>query len=476
MAGHVPLMRSTPEAQGVPSLAILTFIEELERSVPEMHGLVLLRHGQVIAEGWWKPYGPKVPHMLYSLSKSFTSTAIGMAVAEGRLMVDDRVLSFFPEEAPMQPDENLQAMTIHHLLSMSTGHDTDPSGRVFSNRNWVKAFLSLPVEHVPGTHFCYNTAATYMLSAILQKVTGERLIDYLRPRLFEPLGITGAFWESCPLAINTGGFGLMIKTEDIARFGQLYLNKGIWNGQRLIAAEWIEQATRKQIPNGDNPESDWNQGYGYQFWRCRYNNYRGDGAFGQYCIVMPEQDAVLAINSGVTDMQAVLNKVWDCLLPTFAPAPLKENPRAQEELARRLSGLCYDPPAGESTSPLAAKISGRKLIFPENPLKITAAVLDFGPEQAHLRLEMGKQVHIFACGLGAWQFGKSRMFDRYVRATAVSGTWTAPDTFQVTIRYYETPHNQTIRFQFSEDGARVESAMNVSFGPTQSPVLEGLYA
>ncbi|HEX2948789.1 MAG TPA: serine hydrolase, partial [Armatimonadota bacterium] len=317
MAARIQLPRRTPESQGIASQAIQAFVEDLNTHIAEPHSLMLVRHGAVIAEGWWTPYAPELQHMLFSLSKSFTSTAIGMAVTEGRLSVDDPVLSFFPEEAPADPDANLRAMCVRHLLTMSTGHDQDASSRSFSQHNWVKAFLSLPVEHAPGTHFCYNTAATYMLSAILQKVTGEKLISYLRPRLLQPLGITKANWESCPMGINTGGFGLRITTEAIARFGLLYLQNGVWDGRQIVPASWIADATAKQVPNGDMPDSDWSQGYGYQFWRCRHNCYRGDGAFGQFCLVMPEHDAVLAMTSGTGDLQAVLNRVWDDLLPAL---------------------------------------------------------------------------------------------------------------------------------------------------------------
>jgi CubicO group peptidase (beta-lactamase class C family) len=475
MANRIQLPRSAPEAQGIPSLAILSFIEEIESSVPELHSMMLLRHGTVVAEGWVAPYAPQMPHMLFSLSKSFTSTAIGMAVAEGRLKVDDLVLSFFPDEAPAEPDDHLKAMRVRHLLTMSTGHDQDTLQRTSSNHNWVRSFLSLPVEHEPGTHFVYNTAATYMLSAILQKLTGEKLVDYLRPRLFQPLGITGATWESCPLGINIGGYGLSIKTEDIARFGQLYLNQGKWNGKQLLSPAWVEEATSKQVSNGSNPDSDWNQGYGYQFWRCRHNIYRGDGAFGQYCIVMPEQDAVLAITSAVNDMQAVMNKVWECLLPAMSPAPLRANPGAQAELARRLASLRFDPPAGEALSPLAERVSGRKIVFPKNPLNLNSAVFDFGAQGVHFTFRLGRRSHSFDLGLGTWQFGKSKMMSRWPMGVAGSGVWTAPDTFQVTLRHYESPFYQTITCQFSQEGAVIDSNMNVGFGPKDSARLEGKF-
>lgn len=476
MASQYKLARSTPEAQGVASPAIADFLDYVETNVCELHSLMLLRHGNVIAEGWWAPYAAQLPHMLFSLSKSFTSTAIGMAVDEGLLTVDDLVLSFFPDEAPAEPDANLQAMRVRHLLSMSTGHEQDASDRTFPEHNWVKAFLSLPVEHEPGTHFVYNTAATYMLSALLQKITGEKLLDYLRPRLFQPLGITGATWESCPMGINTGGFGLKIKTGDIAKFGQLYLNKGLWNGQRLLSEAWIAEATAKQVPNGDNPDSDWNQGYGFQFWRCRHNCYRGDGAFGQYCLVLPEQDAVLAITAGVNDMQGILTKVWDCLLPDMKATPLAPNAAAQTALNERLASLCFTPPAGESTSAQAARVSGREMLFAPNEMKVSRLQFDFTADSATLILRRGRRKHTLKCGLGVWHFDKSTWFGRGPQKVASSGVWTTPDTFQMTLRYYETPFYQTITCQFTEEGVTVNQVTNVGFGTKEAPALVGHFA
>ncbi|MFN8530593.1 MAG: serine hydrolase [Anaerolineae bacterium] len=313
---------STPEAQGIPSSAVDTFVSALDK-LDSIHSFMLLRHGHVVAEGWWEPYRPQDPHVLFSLSKSFTSTAIGLLVAEGRLTVHDPVLKFFHEEAPAKPSANLQAMQVRHLLSMNTGHETEPfvlSART-EGKTWVKRFLEHPVKHKPGTHFLYNSIATYMLSAIVTKLTGERLIDYLRPRLFEPLGIKNPVWEQSPQGINTGGWGLNITTPDIAVFGQLYLQKGLWNGKRLVPEAWIAEASAFQSDNGPANESDWTQGYGYQFWRCRHNAYRGDGAFGQYCVIMPDQDAVLVITGGLDDMQMPLTALWDHLLPVMSAAP-----------------------------------------------------------------------------------------------------------------------------------------------------------
>ena len=310
-----PLPRSTPEAQGISSAAVRAFIETADQQVDTMHSFMLVRHGQVVAECWWGPESADKPHVLYSLSKSFTSTAVGLAVQEGKLTVDDAVLKFFPDDAPAEPSENLKAMRVRDILSMSGGHQTEP--KLTDEAPWVKSFLAHPVEHKPGDHFLYNSAGTYLCSAIVQKTTGQTVLDYLRPRLFEPLGIEGAEWSRSPQGINCGGWGLFLKTEDIAKFGQLYLQKGQWNGKQLLPAAWIEQATAKQVANGTDPTKDWTQGYGYQFWRCRHGAYRGDGAFGQFCIVMPEQDAVVAITADTKDMQGELNVVWEKLLPAF---------------------------------------------------------------------------------------------------------------------------------------------------------------
>jgi CubicO group peptidase (beta-lactamase class C family) len=275
--------------------------------------------------------------VLWSLSKSFTSTAVGLAVAQGKLSIDDPVLKFFPDSCPPEPSANLKAMRVRDLLTMSCGHDVEPKRT--ENEPWVETFLKHPVPHTPGTHFLYNSMGTYMLSAIVQKVTGQTLLDYLQPRLFQPLGIENPTWDSSPQGINCGGWGLKIRTEDIAKFGQLYLQKGKWEGKQLIPTPWVAQATSKQISNGTDPNRDWTQGYGFQFWRCRHNAFRGDGKDGQFCIVLPDLDAVVAITADTRDMQAELNVVWDKLLPAFHTEPLPDDKAEQEKLKNALKGL-----------------------------------------------------------------------------------------------------------------------------------------
>lgn len=475
MRSENQLPRSTPEAQGVSSAAIQTFVEAVEQKIDALHSFMLLRHGQVIAEGWWAPYGPESPHMLFSLSKSFTSTAVGLAVAEGRLTVEDRVVTFFPEDLPAEVSENLAAMRMHDLLAMATGHVEDTTGYLHQapDGHWVKAFLARPVDRTPGTHFVYNSGATYMLSAIVQKLTGQKIVDYLQPRLFAPLGIANPTWENCPRGINVGGWGLNIKTEDIASFGQLYLQKGLWQGQQLVPAAWVAAATARQVANDSQTNIDWKQGYGYQFWRCQHGAYRGDGAFGQYCIVMPEQDAVLAITSGLGDMQAPLNLVWEHLLPAFASAAHAENKSTQPALAQKLASLALPVAQGARTSATAAKISGQTYHFEPNEEKIEAVTLTFEGDQSRFTLRDHRGTHEVVVGSGAWQKGTTTLDRRGTLPVAASGAWTAEDTYLVKLCFYTTPFCPVITCRFVDEQVLFDFKMNVGFGPVQRPQLVG---
>lgn len=466
-----PFPLSTPEAQGVASTAILAFINAVEAQFGGLHSMILLRHGHTLAQGWWSPYRPECPHELFSLTKSFTSTAVGFAVSEGRLSVDDFVLDFFPQDAPSDPSPNLAAMRVRHLLTMNTGQAQEPSGELMSSPNWVRAFLAQPVEFAPGTHFLYNSAASYMLSAIVQQVTGMTLLDYLQPRLFDPLGIERPFWATCPRGVNIGGWGLSLKTGDIARFGQLLLQKGMWNGRRVLAEAWIDEATAWQTPNGSDENSDWAQGYGYQFWRCRHGAYRGDGAFGQFCLVMPAQDAVLAITAGVGDMQGVLNLVWEHLLPACSDTPLPPDPTAYAALTQKLSTLTLPPVQGAPTS-TAARVSGKAFVMEENMQQIKTITFDFEARRVTLHTEHGEQAIPF--GYGRWVDGERIRLDSPMsRRVAASGAWTDENTFVLGLCFYETPFCPTLTFRFDRDELTFAFKANVAFGPLERPPVMG---
>ncbi len=464
----------SPESQGISSNAVLNFIHAVDQNIHDMHSFILLRHGQLVAQGHWAPYDPQLPHMLFSLSKSFTSTAIGLAAAEGRLSIDDPVISFFPDDLPAKISRNLAAMRVRHLLSMSSGHAQDTTRHITQRKDnhWVKGFLAMPVRYRPGSHFVYNSGATYMLSAILQKVTGQTLLEYLQPRLFDPLGFAAPSWESCPRGINTGGWGLALRTEEIARFGQLYLQKGQWQGKTLIPAEWVETATAWQVANaGTNPNPDWQQGYGFQFWRCQHGAYRGDGAFGQYCVVLPEQDAVLAITSGLDNMQAVLTLVWEHLLPGMQPAALAEDPAAQAQLAAGLAELARPAPRGAASSPLAAQIAGRTYRFDSNPMRIQQASFQFSAGGCQLTVKDQRGLHVLDCGPAEWRLQRTSLIRRgpfspiREESAAASFVWLGEDTLQITARLLETPNVHTLTCVFSGEQVQISAEVNHTFSP-----------
>ncbi len=474
------LPRTYPEQEGIDSSALLHFVEALEREIHELHSFMLLRHGRVIAEGWWSPYHHEEPHLLFSVSKSFTSSAVGLAVAEGRFSIDDRVLSFFPDERPTEVSDFLAAMSVRHLLTMTTGHaeDTWPHQVERPDGNWIKAFLNVPVLHAPGTHFLYNTGASYMLAAIVQKMTGMKLIDYLQPRLFAPLGIQQATWQESPQGIAMGGYGLSLKTEDLARFGQLYLQKGMWDGHQILPEAWVEAATSALVSNGNRTEqNDYSQGYGYQFWRCQHGAYQASGVFGQICIVMPEQEAVLAFTGGIDVFESVylLNLVWTLLLPLMGSEPLAENPVFQDTLAKKLSSLTLAPVQGQAASPIASQLSGRTYRVDSNALNIETIALNFTVSGCTVTVKTPDGEETFPCDYGVWRQGHTKLFNNLWLSddptpVVASGAWTTEDSFTMVVRLHETPFFHTLVYHFIEDELLLEIRINVTL-ESSKPLL-----
>jgi CubicO group peptidase (beta-lactamase class C family) len=468
------LPHNTPESEGVSAQGIFTFLDSVAQSKHEFHSFMLLRHGKVIAEGWWNPYRPDLKHALYSLSKSFTATAVGFANAEHKLALTDKVISFFPHQVPDTVSPYLSQLTIKDLLTMSVGQEPDPTGIITDDTNWVRRFLALPIRHQPGSTFLYNSMATYMLSAIVQKVTGEKVIDYLMPRLFQPLGISGIDWETDPKNINTGGWGLRLKTEDIARFGQLFLQKGKWNGKQILPQGWVEEAsTAKIIQHPDLPQSkrdssDWEQGYCYQMWRCRHNAFRGDGAFGQYCIVMPDEDAVIAITSESADMQGELNLIWNILLPAMHQNKLPADKNADAALQQKLVSRALPVPDNNPSSTTIKNINGKSFNIGPNDKHIQTMLFDFKNGFCTVKIETDTATYNLNFGSGKWQIGETTMHGPYLLNAAnsqkglppfkIAGdyTWKDENTLELVLRYIQSPHTETMLCHFNGNNITVE--------------------
>ena len=441
--GFRPLSRTTPEAQNTSNAAIRAFQDALMRVEGHMRGFCLVQNGKVVAEEYCRPYEDTDKVWVYSISKSFTSTAIGIAIDEGRLALDDTVLSFFPESTPPAPSDNLRAMRVRDLLSMSTGHAQDTLLPLLASTDgdWVRAFLSLPVEYTPDTHFLYNTGATFMLSAILQRVTGEKLLDYLAPRFFTPLGFDDVEWDENPKGINTGGWGISLRLEDLAKLGQLYLDNGLYSGRRILSRQWVEQATSFHSDNAhtENQAPDWVSGYGFQFWLCQHGAFRADGAAGQFCIVMPQQNAVLAIMSETMQMQYILDAVWDVLLPRL----------------------------GKMAQPSEDEVAGRTYQLDENVLGIRRVSFYFSQEAVKLVFSGASAQWTLDAGRRDWLASETELplgfraiiplFAQAKQPKRISAwaCWLTPDRLEINWVYRDTPHRDKLICTFSEGNVTI---------------------
>ena len=329
--GPLPRGKATPAMDE----AFASYLQAVSDAKEDLHSIMVVQHGKVLEE---KFFVPDTAHILNSVSKTFTSTAVGFAISEGKLSLEDRIVDLFPESVPENASDTLKRVTVRHLLTMNSGHEKDPTVPVRSrDGDWIRGFMEWPQPYEPGTCYCYNSLGTYLLSAAVQKVTGEKVVDYLEPRLWQPLGIEKPHWLESPAGINTGGWGLYLRTEDMAKMGQCILQGGKYGKKQVIPADWVREMSAKQVssvPAGrakamladpDNPawdrykpeKSDWVHGYGYQMWRCRHNAFRADGAAGQYIIILPEQDAVIVTTAHLKNMQEEINLIWDHILPAL---------------------------------------------------------------------------------------------------------------------------------------------------------------
>jgi CubicO group peptidase (beta-lactamase class C family) len=463
------LPESSPSSQGIDSRRITAFLDALEAEPGiEPHSLMILRHGSVVAQGWWAPYTADRRQLLYSLSKSFTAAAAAFACAEGRLRLDDPVVAYFPEFEGEITDPRSRRILVRHVLSMASGHleeqwdaavDRDPAEP-------VRGFLLSGPDREPGSVFAYNQPCTFTVASIVQRAAGERLVDYLRPRLFEPLGIGEVAWQQYERGRDIGFTGLHATTDAIARLGQLYLQGGVWNGVRVLPEEWVEQATRTQIAHVPDSGSDWSQGYGFQFWMSRHG-FRGDGAYGQYCLILPEQDAVVAMTSQTPDMQRVLDLAWEHLLPAFdgegsaaAGAGAETARQADASLARRLAELTVPPCTG---GPAPREVADAAAA---DGLVLSAETDGAGQPVSRLYLEQNSDKsddwnlvitenagHVDPSDAGYEDFPRGTLTLRLTPGggwtvsapdeipSAVSGGWLDANTLDLDVLFLETPHS-----------------------------------
>lgn len=319
-------VRKAPHEMGVSEAAISKMMASISASHKDIHSVLILRDGALVFEHYFDPYTAQDAHAMYSCSKTFTSMCVGIAAGKGLLKLTDRVVDFF-SDVKYENTENLQKMTVHDLLCMGSGHgeDTLPGMMASPQGNWPGVFLNQVVDHAPGGHFVYNTGATYMCSAILQRVTGKTTLELANEWIFEKIGIDKPEWLTCPDGVSLGGTGLFLKPRDMARMGLLISNDGVWEGEQVIPKEYIDEAKKAQIDNSitGNPDPNWTSGYGYQMWRCTFGAFRADGMGGQYIVMLPEKKLVAVFTSALgSDIGYDLDVLAADLLPGISDEPV----------------------------------------------------------------------------------------------------------------------------------------------------------
>lgn len=465
------LPRGRPEKHGVNPQAVLDFLDDVAANDLELHGLMLARGGEVVVEGAWWPYRRDRLHMLHSATKSFAVSGAAIAIDEGRFGLDDKVISFFPDELPAKVSDNLAAMRVRDLLSMESGHEFEISGSAWRpiKTSWVAEFLKVPVVHKPGTTFVYSSAVSFMISAIVTKTTGQTLRDYMEPRFFAPLGIRGISWDLSPGGISPGGNGLSTHISDLLKLGMLYNQKGMWNGKRILSGEWVEAASAPQVASGE---------YGYQWWVGPNDAYYALGLFGQLSIVFPHHDTVLALFSAADFSARLLPHVWKHFPAALGPGPRGAGDRA---LTRRLAGARVLPPLTPATSRLAAAVSGRTYRADPNSEGIETISLHFDGDRCRFRLRDARGDHEVVVGLRDWIEGQTTITGNKLHhqyqpdrmAVVAGGTWTAPAMFEMTWQFVETVFRDTVRCRFDGNSLVLDRGVNINSAATS---LQTIYA
>jgi len=452
--------RSTPEEQGVCSAAIAGMLRDIRDTGADIHSMLIMRHSRLVFEHYFAPYTAETPHSMFSCSKTFTSMLIGIAQDKGLLSVSDRVLSFFPEKDVASPSDNLRAMTIEDLLMMGSGNaqDTFPAMREAMggpDADFVSIFLNRPVEYKPGTHFVYNTGATYMLSAILTRVTGRTALELAEEWLFAPMDIRGATWETCPRGVNLGGTGLHITPRDMLKMGMLLLAGGRWKDRQLVSPEYVAAAQKKHIENrsGDpNQDPNWAAGYCYQIWRCSFGAYRADGMGGQFIVVMPEQDMVVVFTSalgGDIPIGYPLRLIERWLLPGL------DGPEALAGLAAALSApAAREKPEAAKGFPFGRRIefgaAGRRAYGPNGP-KLYA--LTVGEEAVRIEQDGGTVEAEYSWGAPKLNAGPQPTGTGWTEKAVLSAQadWDREKGLRLSVRYLGEP--LTVRFDVKVEGS-----------------------
>ncbi len=450
------------------SREILGFLDDVEAAGLELHDVMLWRDGAVVAEGWRWPYRPERRRMTHSMTKSITACAIGMLIDDGKLALDDKVAGFFPEVA-IDPGNPATRMTVEDLLTMRSGHAVEVSGSIWRGiaTSWIAEFFRIPFDHEPGTVYVYSSAASYMLSAIVTRITGETVDAFLTPRLFQPLGITNVRWDVGPDGINPGGNGVSFTTADGLKLGILHAQKGVWNGQRILSERWVAEATRKHTGSpGDEYGYHWVVGDGY---------YAMLGVFVQMVQVFPRANAVLAINSAMKESAVVLPHVRSHFPAAFAGATDVE---ADAELALRLDSWAQEPAFQSIVTGDEAALAGQWIVE-TNDKGVTGLGFAFSADEMRFTMRDGEGGHVIVAGRDGWILAPSYLpgadlhhgYRMEGMPTTAGVRWLTNNRLELMLHFLEAAFRDTFVFTVDGDRLTIERSVNINSGARSWPVL-----
>ena len=469
------LPRSTPEEQGVPSKALVALFDSLHAlPLTDMHAVVVMRHGKVIGEMYPKPYAPEYRHTMYSCSKTFVGIAVGLAIEDNRLRLDDRIAAIFPELLPDSVSKDLADMTVRHLLTMASGVKPDWNMRS-RGKEWIRTFLSKPVKE-PGTQYAYDSMVSYMLAAVVQKVTGKKLTEYLQERVFTPMNVTEWAWEESPEGVNTGGWGVHIQPESLAKFGQLILNEGRWEGKQLVPTEWIREMCKKHRETG-------REVYGYHIWHCGGHDgaVRADGALGQYVISVLDKDMVVVMTEATLGNGRDQRRlIWDVLLPHIQDEPLPANKKDYQKLLKKQEGYKLAEVKGKASSAFASNWENKTIELGKNTFGWKSLKLNFGKKQVTLTVtETSGKSYELPFGFQQWMTTKFDAYPPYSitpldRFKGLEGpyyasgsyAWISKEELQLKVHYVNWVSALEITFRLDENG---EVKLNVQTNYIKKP-------
>ncbi len=451
------LPRSAPSDLGVDAARVIGFLDAVGAAGLDFHSLMILRHGAVVAEGWWAPYRRDDIQLLYSVSKTFLAMAVGIAVGEGRLSTEDLVADLLPGLVPQPVPDHLRQLRVRHLLSMASGHRGETLARIVAmGPDPVRNFLALAPEEPPGSVFAYNQGNPLTLSHIITALTGQRVVDYLRPRLFGPLGIDRAEWLDHRERNRPGFSGLHVTTESVAKLGQLLLQDGRWGETQLVPAGFVTDCRLPQVGNSrQQTNPDWRQGYGYQMWMCRHGGQRADGAFGQFAIVLPDLDAVIACTAQVIDMQQQLDLIWAHLRPAFRDTR-RPGAAADQRLAERLSRLSVAGVTASGPGPAEPLELAPTRTEDHFSARIERVRIEPRPGGSRLVLTVRGESYAFDVPRGQFADGVLAGLNSPFPEVSVSAGWVSGRQYQAEIVSRRTPHRLRLQVVLGGPGSEPE--------------------